>query len=305
MRYLLLPLGLLLTPAAHAQTGGFTADELVQSARASVAEAAPNAPAMRHIAARSERLRAVLAVAMDQAVNRLSNEELRTLTVALGPPTVDRDILLSWLMRGGTVAVANTEISGIYNPFADSWLVLRWSQVGGVPRLEQAVLVNGELLRGGAEAPLDAAGTVFAQALVARRLQSLAAFPLLGEHVGAADFFAFYPTVRIVQTERVMAAARAQVGALAQWSRDNPQSLAALDHAIRRADDPAFLSLPERVREALGPVALVATPGGTEVVLQSPVYPARSLFASFATNTAAPEFFTLDLDPVLVGSAAR
>ena len=97
---------MLASPAA-AQIG-FSAQDLTTAARQSTVEAAPAAAA----AARSERIRAVLAVAMNEAPALLAREEWRALTTALGPPTEDRDILLNYLMRGGSVAVAGPELTG-------------------------------------------------------------------------------------------------------------------------------------------------------------------------------------------------
>jgi hypothetical protein len=171
MKAALLPLALLIGAApAIAQSGGFTPESLAEAARAAVAEAAPDAAATRAAAARSERIRAVLAVAQDRSFEELTSSELRALTAAFGPPSEDRDILISWLARGGEVVAANAELTGIYNPHADGWLLLRWHHVGGAPRLATAMLASGALLRGGAEAALDRADMPFAQALVARRL---------------------------------------------------------------------------------------------------------------------------------------
>jgi hypothetical protein len=76
-----------------------------------------------------------------------------------------------------------------------------------------------------------------------------------------------------------------------------------MQRAIRRGNDPAFRALPERVRSALSPMAVVLTPEGPEVVLQSPAYPARALFARF-DGGSAPSLFALDLAPQ-TGSAVQ
>jgi hypothetical protein len=230
---------------------------------------------------------------MDQSASRLGRAELRALTVALGSPSEDRDILLSWLMRGGEVAIADAGLTGIYNPFADGWLLLRWDHVGGAPHLAEAMIATGTTLRGGTTAPLDQADMPFAQALVARRLQSLAMFEVLDSE----SLLRLYPAIRAGETDLVLRNARLQAGALAEWSRANAPALRQLDRAISRADDPALLAFPDRVRDALSPTALVSTPDGTELVLASPVYPARSLFARFAASGGEPELFRLDLAP--------
>ena len=294
MRNLLLPALALLPAAALAQTAGFTADGLAAAARSAVAEIAPDAAARSAVAARSERLRALLAVAQDRAGAQLAPDEWRALTAAFGPPQEDRDILASWLARGGQVAVADPQWSGIYNPLADGWLVLRWQQVGGAPRLAEAMLASGPLLRGG-EAPVAGLEAMpFAQMLAARRRASLAAFPQLAREAGL--FRANWPLLRVREGETVLAAARQQVGALAQWSRDNPAALRALDRLLSRGDHPALLPFPARLREALGPVGVVATgDGGAELVLQAPAYPARSLFAGFPPGAGPPQLFALDL----------
>lgn len=295
MRSLLVACCLFAALPAQAQSG-FTPEQLAEAAESAVAQTAPDAAAMQQAAERSERLRAMLAVAMDQSANRLGRAELRALTVALGPPSEDRDILLSWLMRGGEVAIADAGLTGIYNPHADGWLLLRWQQVGGTPRLMQAALVSGRLLRGGTEAPLDRADIPFSQALVARRLTAHASLETLTGVMPVDRFFLALPAIRVFEAEAVLAAARTQVGALAQWSRENPAALSAIDRALRRGDDPALRALPERVRTALSPMAMVATPAGHELVLQSPMYPARALFARFESG-AAPALFSLDLAP--------
>lgn len=298
-------LPLLLGAAAACGASGFTEEQLIAAARVAVAETAPQAPAMRAVAERSERLRALLAVAQDRVATELPAEERRTLTIAFGPPTQDRDVVIGWLMRGGHLAVAAPELSGIYNPFVDGWLLLRWQPVGGSPRLTQVALVTGRLLRGGAAAPEPAGEMPFSQALVARRLRALTGFSRVLEDPGVAGFFLLYPQLQVSETEAVIAAARREVGALAQWSRTNPQSLALIHRAIDQGDDPALHSIPSRLRRDLGPIALAATPRGTEVVLQSAAYPTRCLFASFAGPGDAPQLFALDLDPPLIGSADR
>lgn len=300
----LLPL-VLLGAAVECGAGGFTEEQLAAAARVAVAETAPQAPAMRAVAERSEQLRVLLAVAQDQVATGLPAEERRTLTIAFGPPTPDRDIVLAWLMRGGHLAVASPELSGIYNPFADGWLLLRWQFVGGSPRLAQAALATGRLLRGGAGAPEAAGEMPFSQALVARRLGALTGFSRVLEDPGVAGFFLLYPQLQVSEAEAVLAAARREVGALAQWSRTNPESLALLQHVIDQGEDPALLSIPSRLRADLGPIALAATPQGTEVVLQSPAYPTRCLFAGFAGPGDVPQLFALDLAPPPIGSAGR
>lgn len=288
---------LALAVPASAQSGGFTEAQLADAAQSAAAEAAPHAAAIRSAAMRSERLRAVLAVAMDQAPTQLTREELRLVTTALGPPTVDRDILLGWLMRGGSVTAAGPDLTGIYNPFADGWLILRWNHVGGAPRLTDAALVTGASLRGGLDAPFATADVPFAQALVARRMVTMAALDGL-----SADYlFRHLAPFRSAQAQVALASARGQVGALAQWSREHPGSLTLLERAIDRRDDPALLSFPSYLSRDLGPAAVVATATGDELALLAPAFPTRGLFAQFPADGGQPVLFALDLDPVTGG----
>ena len=297
-----------------AQAGGFTEQQLAEAAAMLAQEAAPDAVQRADLARRSEDLRQVLALdqaSLDRAVDRAG---LRALTVAMGPPAQDRDILLSWFARGGHVAVASADLSGIYNPFADGWLLLRWQQVGGAPRLVRAALVSGRLLRGDMPAVPGEADMPFAQVLVARRLHALAAFEELGSQMTADDLFTGYAPLRESQTEGVLEESRRQLGSLAQWSRENDRALAALERLIERGNDPALLSIPSRLHDALGPVALVATPSGYELMLQAPTAPARTIVATFGlapdpagsvTDDQAPRLFALNLAPQQEGSMIR
>ena len=128
------------------QSPGFSPGDLAQAARA-LDSGAQHTDAVRRIAAQTEILRAVLANDLPNAQRRISRDELQVLTIALGAPTVTRDIMLSWLMRSGVTVAADGEISGIYSPLADAWLVLHWAQLGGSPRLIDAALVRGTSLR--------------------------------------------------------------------------------------------------------------------------------------------------------------
>lgn len=281
----------LITAPAGAQVG-FSAEDLAVAAREVTGATAPDAAATLSVAARSERIRAVLAVTMDEAPSHLTSEELRVLTTAMGPPGEDRDLLLSYLTRAGSVAIGGPDLSGIYNPFCDGWLLLRWSHVGGAPRLKGAVLATGNAMRGGIAASSAGDDIPFAQALAMRRVHMLGALAGLD----AEYVFRQHAAAREVQTSDVLASARLQVGALARWSRANPALLARLEHRIRRADETALLAFPQRVRDAVSPVAVVSTPTGAELVLASPIYPNRTLFAEFSGD-GEPELFALDLDP--------
>lgn len=300
----LLP-GLAATPSI-AQADGFTSQHLAESARSLTGEAGARAQLAASVASRSEDLRQALAVDQARLAAILGSSELRALTAAMGPPTVDRDILLSWFARGGHVAVAGTDLAGIYNPFVDGWLVLRWQQVGGRPRLVAAALVSGQPLRGASPAFAGEADMPFAQALVARRLRSLAAFEQLTGEFGSEALFRAYHPVRVAESERVLEQARQQVGALAQWSRSQAGDLGAVNRLIAAGDDPALATVPQRLRRDLGLIALAQTPAGTELVLQAPLAPTRSIIATLPrSGNALPHLFAIDLAPTLIGSAAQ
>lgn len=301
---LLLPLSLLASPAV-AQSGGFTHDDLATAAHANDAEALRTV-AMRRIAARTEILRAVLATNMPNAKHRISPDELRVLTTAMGAPTQSRDVAVSWLMRSGMTTVADGEISGIYSPLADSWLVLRWAQIGGSQRLIDAALVRGTSLRPADTQPdWRTSEAPFAAALLQAKLQAMDSFAALPRALGAPRLFALLGAMRNIERAAVFERSGEMLGGISAWSRNNRSSLAAVDRLIRKRPDTAMLALPERVRKDLGPMAVIASPQGTLLVLQSPVYPAKTVIATFADPGAEPALSLIDLAPPPVRSAAR
>ncbi len=310
MNSVLKKLGLLLSVAlvpvnAGAQTAGFTQSDLAQAASANDAEALRTSAA-RQIAARTEILRAVMATNMPGAQRRISRDEMQVLTIALGKPTPTRDIMFSWLMRSGVTTAANGEISGIYSPLADAWLVLRWAQLGGSPRLVDAALVRGTSLR-----PVDTqpdwrtSRAPFAAAVLQTKLQAVDSFASLPDALPAPRLFRLLGAMRDAERVAVLDRTGEMLGGISAWSRANGASIAAVERMIRKHPDLSLLTLPERVRADLSPMAVITSPQGTLLVLQSPVYPAKTVIASFADAGAAPVLSLIDLAPSPIRSAAR
>jgi hypothetical protein len=306
MNALCLLLSLCLTSAVTAsQSPGFSQGDLAQAARVLDA-AAQRTDAVRRITAQTEILRAVLANDLPNAQRRISRDELQVLTIALGAPTVTRDIMLSWLMRSGVTLAADGEISGIYSPLADAWLVLHWAQLGGSPRLIDAALVRGTSLRP-AETQPDwlSSEAPFAAALLRTKLQAEDSFAALSTGSGVPRLFASLGVTRDVERAAVFQRSAAMLGAVSAWSRSNGGRLAALDRVTRKRPDPVLRALPDRVREQLSPMAVLNSPQGTLLVLLSPVYPTRVVIATFTDIGEAPALSLMDLSPTPAWSAAR
>lgn len=303
MKSLMIPLLLIASPAA-AQSVGFSASDLTAAA-ATTGDQVAALKATRRIAAQTEILRAILATDMRRAAQRISADELRVLTAALGRPTLERDIALSWLMRSGLTTAADGELSGIYSPLADAWLVLRWETIGGAPRISAAALIRGTTLRPPAEGDWRGSEAPFAGELLRLKLQSFAIFARLPQDPGADRFFQLHAVIADLERTAVLSRSTAMVAALSAWSKANPATLARIDAATRKHADPALMGLPDKVRKAMGPIAVVESPQGALLLLQSPVYPAQTIVARIADPTATPSFTGVDLSPAPVRSAAR
>ena len=287
------------------QSPGFSPGDLAQAARA-LDSGAQHTDAVRRIAAQTEILRAVLANDLPNAQRRISRDELQVLTIALGAPTVTRDIMLSWLMRSGVTVAADGEISGIYSPLADAWLVLHWAQLGGSPRLIDAALVRGTSLRP-AESQPDwlTSPAPFAAALLQTKLQAEDNFSALPTARDAPRLFALFGAMRDVERAAVFERSTTMLGAVSAWSRTNRGRLAALDRVTSKRPDPVLRALPDRVREQLSPMAVMDSPQGTLLVLLAPTYPTRVVIATFTDTDQAPVLSLMDLSPTRAWSAAR
>ncbi|MEI9905018.1 MAG: hypothetical protein WDN06_14435 [Asticcacaulis sp.] len=145
MKYLVLAALVLALPAHAADTKGFTAGDLTAAARAGRPD-----PAMadaREQLAHTEAMRAAFVLSPAARGNCC-------------PPT--KRAISAWRSAhlgrwattpcngscAGASSSANSgDVTGLYNPIADVWLVLRWQRVGGAPRIADAVFLPGSALR--------------------------------------------------------------------------------------------------------------------------------------------------------------
>lgn len=255
-----------------------------------------NPVAPDRIAARSESLRSALALEMGLIQEELSREELAILTAAFGPPTEDRDIIASWLMRGGLTTATDQGLSGIYNPLADAWLLMGWRTVGGSPRLVWAALAKGHMLR-----PADQPDWVESDGLLDDELsrisrQSLNSLSSVPDQLGTDGLVELVERFRGAEGKVVFDRARAMVGALAGWSSANTNLLKRVNAEVVSCSCRALRALPMRIRETLSPLALLSGPEGEILVLQSALDPQRMVLASAqGRERRRPDFLTLDL----------
>ena len=133
---------------ASGSTSGFTADDLSNAARAGAEDQAT--VTARQLAAATDTLRAAFVLNPETAWTTLTRDERNTLQTALGPDVIHRPVELAWLMRGAAVRVGNAqagEISALYNPVGDAWLLLGWARASVEWRVINAALVPGSRLR--------------------------------------------------------------------------------------------------------------------------------------------------------------
>lgn len=247
------------------------------------------------ISAHTEFLRALMATSMDAAPRAMPLDDLRIVTAAFGPPTQDRDIVASWLMRGGQVAATREGLSGIYNPLADAWLLLGWQAAGDDSHIVWAALVQGSLLRAPNERDWIMASDPVGEAMQRTTSQSIAAFAALPQSLGTAGLVELVEAYRGLQGTLVLDRVRQMGGAMARWSLDNPAAIGRVRKALDKGGDAGLATLPGPVRETLAPMAVVTGAEGDVLVLQSARDPARAVLVRATGGRAAPQFRDIPL----------
>ncbi|MCX7864843.1 MAG: hypothetical protein N2423_07400 [Novosphingobium sp.] len=254
------------------------------------------------IAARSESLRMALAIDMEAIPNALLREELEVLTAAFGPPTEDRDILASWLMRGGLVTATGEGLSGIYNPLADAWLLMGWRKIGGSARLVWAALTKGHMLRPANQPDWVESGGPLDDELFRVSRQSLSSLASVPDELGTDGLVELVERFRGAEGGMVLDRARAMAGALAGWASANTNLLKHVNAEALSCSCRALRALPMRTRETLSPLAVLSGPEGEVLVLQSALEPKTMVLASIQKEKRKrPDFLALNLAANQVG----
>ncbi len=276
---------------------GFTPGHLVSAARAGEQRRPWQLERARVLRAQTDTLRAGLVLNPDLANAALTRDEQAALRVAIGPRTSRTSAQLSWLARGARVAVApgpEPEVSGLYNPIADAWLLLRWQSVAGAWRIDAARLVPGPELR-----PIDEA-TFWADqhgaltdALQAAEARALRRFEELFRNAAAADGVFLAPVGRSAGSRAgVLRSCDRWLASLARWATE-PGHLARvreLRAALGEGGDALpeeVRALPTQVRATFLPTAGLATDAGERLLWVSPLAPQLVLLTDSGAESAA------------------
>jgi hypothetical protein len=262
----LFPLIALIAAPLHAT--GFSPKDL--EAAANLPDSAGRDTQTAALVAQTEALRIGLATETKASLAKLSDAERAALTAALGTLDDRRTYQMAWYMAGAlTRAGANgASETHLYNPLAQMWITLRWSQqTGGTPQL---LGVSAKIAR---DVPDWTAGAG----------SYLAAF---------ADSYAV-ASPRSTATsapEGLFTEADRWIGGLASWTLIPERKAAILDvskiirsgHAAKYGNAGAKIdTLPRLVRASFAPVTGFRRSTGGSVLLGSPLYPNLIIAADF------------------------
>lgn len=270
-----------------ATASGFTADDLTTAAKAGAED--PATVTARQLAAATDTLRAAFVLNPETAWTTLTRDERNTLQTALGPDVINRPVELAWLMRGAAVRVGNAqagEISALYNPVGDAWLLLGWARASGEWRVINAALVPGSRLRRKDEVSdwTKQSGSML-EALAASHAGALDRFVALTDNESANNLFIALAATRAEDRAAVYARADQWLATLAGWKRDAARAKSWADlRAILvegEANAGSVARLPAPVRASLIPVGAIAQEDGAALLLVSPLYPELMVEADF------------------------
>ena len=277
--------------AAHAPEQGFSVEALAIGA----ATATPDPAQARERAAATDRLRARFVLDPGAAWRSLSGDERERLRLAWGPGDPATGAALVWFMRGAIVRVAGEDLSGLHNPLADVWLVLRWRTVGGGLRLSDAFLVPGDQFRPDGMPGWPQRSEPYAAALAAASAEAAVGFVSLPDRLSSDALVDAIAGQRETLRAQALATIRPWLGSLRRWG----PGWAALRARLVATDagDPALSSLPQLVRATMAPAGSIERPDGVSLLVVSPLYP--SLFAALewpdSAATGTPTIRLLDL----------
>jgi len=292
MRHALLLAFLLAGPACAGDTRGFSADDLAAAARAAhPAEALADA---REYVAQTETLRAAFVLGPAAGWKLLSASEARNLRLAFGPSHPAEDDALQWFMRGASAGAGDGAMTGLYNPLADAWLILRWQRIGGAPRIADAVFLPGAALRDVSDrTPWTERPGRFTDALAGNTAVARLTFAALD----ANRFFATVAPLKAQAGDEAFASITPWLGSLRPWGEDKVR-LAQWKTLHRRLaggqTGAPVSSLPPQIRASLIPMGAIRHDGGDALLLVSPLAPQILVAADYGARST-PDLYLVNL----------
>ena len=278
MRYALILALALAAPAQAQDTKGFTAGDLSAAARAG--RPSPALADMREFAAQTEVVRAGFVLDPAGAWGLLSPSEARTLHVAFGPQRPTGDDAIQWFMRGAEASAGNGDMTGLYNPLADVWLVLRWDRIGGRPRIADAVFLPGSAVNGGGGQTWTQSPGPYADALARNAAVAHIAFALLD----SGPFFDAFASVKTPASDQAYQSVTAWMGSLRPWGEDKARlkQWQALHRDLAEGKTGGTVAaLPPKVRATLVPMGAITSADGPALLLVSPLAPQMVVAADY------------------------
>ena len=278
--------------------GGFTTADLDAAAlRATDARLVQ----ARELAAATDTLRAAFVLNPDTAWTAMTADERAAVQGAFGNDVGARREELSWLMRSARVRVGTGEardVSGLYSPVAQAWLLLRWARVGGQWRVTGAALIPARRLAAATDWTERSEAPAAALALAAREADE--DFASVTQYQAAPAIFEQLAATRAEDRDAVMTSCTKWVASIAGW-RQNPARFATWrglhgELAEARGVPAAIARLPQPVRASLTPAASVATTTGTQLLIVSPLFPGLVVAADFPEGNPTPTMALIDLD---------
>jgi hypothetical protein len=227
--------------------------------------------------AATESVRRGLAVDASELLTRPFIAEGGALSTALGPIDPASMPLLSRFATNAIARAAGPEATGLYNPIADVWLLMRWRMQNGRPILTSAVWADGGALRGDDVRWWDASGS-FGDALVGGWQRSAAAFDQRFRAAGTMPPLApldARATVarRLAQLEQGVLGVEADSRLASRLERARRTHLA---NPRSSAGDPVALqvdALPATIRASTRLAAVFRRPNGLSAAYASPLRP--------------------------------
>lgn len=288
-------------PAHSADTKGFTAADLNTAARS--AQAAPDLGDAREAVAQSETLRAAFVLSPAGGWKLLSPDEARALHMAFGGPRPLGDDAVQWFMRGASAGASASDTTGLYNPIADAWLVLRWQRIGGTLRIRDAVFLPGDALRDADDrTPWNRRAGAYADALAASEASARTSFASLDSD----RFFAALGPLKLQASDEAFAQVTDRMASLKPWGSDKSRLAQWKSLHKRLAEGKAggtVSALPPTIRASLVPMAALQRDGGGDsLLLISPLAPQMVVAADYSKG-GQPDISLVNLANARTGDA--
>lgn len=295
--HLVLVWGIALPIPSFAAVAGFSTDDLAAAAEAAPLDA--QIATARQLAAATATIRAAFVLNPATADTLLSRDERMVLERALGMDDGDQAVRIAWLMRASAVRVGlspSADVTALYNPVADAFLLLRWARASGEWRIVAAALTpSARLLPQADAADWTVQQGEFLTALARTHNRALNQFALLTKTYSATDLFLALLPHRATDQAQVYGRIDTWLGTLIGWRGDAAQLSAwqALHKSIVEGRESGFLvadraqvlnvtGLPVAIRGSLTPVAAIAHDAGSSLLLVSPLFPELLIAADFA-----------------------